>query len=309
MQLAEDGLRKEHEKEFNESLKGKNFFQRLMTPKFNPGFSKVAKEKYLDEKVPNWRNKETDIATKEAANKKNKADAAAAQIAKDAAAADKARAEWADKSYTDEIKKIQEKTAAEELLTDKKKAQAEAMKIINDLEEKRKAKGVGPLSAEQKTNITNEVQKSMTAADDSAITKQVESMKEAVAIQELLNQGKEREAFIQQKINEAEKSSSNGKLSDANSTAIKTAAGLEFDTKQAMPRDIQPQAINYVTDSALRIGGFHGGQAQYGGAVDIQRQQLDQTRSLVSVAKEIKSAMPPPSVNTNTDDSLGIGYK
>jgi len=172
--------------------------------------------------------------------------------------------EYADRDYNKAIAKLNEEIGLNEGIADSKKAIAEAQKIINDLE----AKG-NKLTFAQMSNIFDKTKAIQDAKDKAEAVKkhdeakksiqdEITALDEKLKIQNLVNIGKSKEAFIAEQMAQAEKTAKDKSyaLSEDEKNAIKSKAGSLYDAQELNKFKGSQGAI--VNDRFSSVGGMGG---------------------------------------------------
>lgn len=180
-------------------------------------------------------------------------------------------------SYAPDVKKaIEDKKAESAKKTDREKLAAESKAYA---EQQKKADELyGKAGIDEYNKF---------AKEEKAISDSIQALQEKINIQKLLNDGKAKEAAIQEAINQAEDKAGRS-LSDGEKSTLSDLAGQEFDLSQKAA-GYNPQAMESAisTDSVKRIGGSIGGASN----VNFAKDQLTVQKEISTVLKQVKENM------------------
>lgn len=213
------------------------------------------------------------------------------------------KAEIEGKGLTAYVQGLKDATENENLLADGKQRE---LAIEKALDAYRAKVGGRELKANETQDITAAAGSAFDAKVDKQLEAQIKSLLEQARIQKMINEGKEREAFIQQKINEAEKAS--GKLSDMDKSAIETAAGTLFDMQHQTKKEAGSKGQDAQPARFTSLEGYGGGYAGLKAASSGANSTVDQVKksnalltdmrqSLATIASKIETKSNSSTVN------------
>ena len=186
-------------------------------------------------------------------------------------------------------KELEQKTRIQELVNQGKEREAAIQEEIN-----RASKELGrDLKPEEAAQISTRAGAAYDAKADAAIKEQTRALDDKLKVQQLLLQGKEREAAIMEAIAAAEKK---GKLTAEQRQQIGDKVGLLYDSQslaRVAAQAPQQSNANIITDSVLQGGGYHGGQATLAQQNLIERQltvQADILSKITEINNKISNA-------------------
>jgi hypothetical protein len=121
--------------------------------------------------------------------------------------------------------------------------------------------------------------------------KYIEYMKHQIRLQKLINEGKKEQSEYEAEVYRAKQRGV--EITPEISAAIKQKLSMNNDGGNTLPRFNAPAS---VTDSMLRIGGYHGGQANIS---DIPKQQLQKLAKIENKVESLDMKTPYPTANNS----------
>lgn len=194
---------------------------------------------------------------------------------------------------------LERKKTIQELINQGKKREAVIQNQINAAEEALGRK----LRPDESSRISEAAGNTYNATIDAGVQERIRALREELGLQQMKNAGKLREAFIQQKINEASKE---GELTEQRRAELAAAAGALFDAEANNKTLDAQQKLNMAAPEVTNLQKVGGNLGQVN--TSAMASQIAQTNQMLTIVRaavtSLDNKIRPDSAARNSGTNL-----